>query len=734
MGLEEAIGLGVTVTLVDMFRKGASGVVESMHHMESEVVGGAGRVTAAIHSMETGMVAMGAGGVVLGGLAALGSHAVEETLKVNGLRSSITALANDGGRLAEEMDRLSDQSGVFDPEQFGAAAKQLLGMGTAAERIPGMLTAASQAAAVLGGGIDEMASGFYNIQFAMESGMNPTRALKRFGVTLADLAALGIKESKGKITSSMDDVMTAVQTAIGQRFGERAGAIAEGVGAMKKQLSRAITEGFVAAGEPLVAAEKGILAGVLEVARAGAEEIGAQFGAGLSSVYTLLSPIGRGLKDAALGLVSFLKEHPEIVRIGVALAGVVAVVLVGVGAVMALGGAVRLLPFAIKLATEAMSTGLASIGSALTMLPMLIGIAALAYIVYQAWTQNIGGIRDTLTRWYESARLVVEGLWELFTSSSHGVGAIPSELQQKLMDRGLWPLVQQLFVWGERIGDVFSGIWEGVKETLGVVIEILGVLGSVVGWVIGWVVKGIAWFNDLTGATAKLSGGTQEASTWFHRFGDVIGFVVGMWAVYRAGLIAYQVAAAAAKIATALWTPEQWSLNAAMDANPIGLIVIAIAAVIVAIVLLIKHYDDLQLSSYETARAIRAAFGADTTAHDQLIAALKLQMHMKGLLAKREEEQGSGGFAGMMKSAGLTGGGPRPGSEGTEPTADAAAAPRLPPYIAAMAAQGAGATGGGGGVDGKRETTVNLHLNGKMIHQVVVDEENNARERDVGAG
>jgi hypothetical protein len=733
MGLEEAIGLGVTVTLVDMFREGASGVVESMHHMESEVVGGAGRVTAAIHSMETGMVAMGAGGVVLGGLSALGSHAVEETLKVNGLRSSITALANDGGRLAEEMDRLSDQSGVFDPEQFGAAAKQLLGMGTAAERIPGMLTAASQAAAVLGGGIDEMASGFYNIQFAMESGMNPTRALKRFGVSLADLAALGIKESKGKITSSMDDVMAAVQTAIGQRFGERAGAIAEGVGAMKKQISRAITEGFVAAGEPLVAAEKGILAGVLEVARAGAEEIGAQFGAGLSSVYTLLSPIGRGLKEAALGLVSFLKEHPEIVRIGVALTGVVAAVLVGVGAVMALGGAVRLLPFAIKLATEAMSTGLASIGSALTMLPMLIGIAALAYIVYQAWTQNIGGIRDTLTRWYESAKLVVEGLWELFTSSSHGVGAIPSELQQKLMDRGLWPLVQQLFVWGERIGDVFSGIWEGVKETLGFVIQVLGALADAVAWVITWVAKGVTWFNDLTGVTTKLTGGTREASAWFHQFGDAVGVVVGIFIAYKAGVAAYELAVGAARVATLAWQGAQWLLNIAMDANPIGLIVIAIAAAIVGIILLIKHYDDLELASYRVSNSINKLFNRqyDATQGDALIAQLQRNMQMKELLAKRDEEA-SGGVPSWAR--GVIPGAPSGAPTAETPTADTTAPPRLPPYIAAMAQQGAGATGGSGGADGKRETTVNLHLNGKVIHQVVVDEENNARERDVGAG
>ncbi len=265
MALEEAIGLGVTVALVDLFREGSSRVVESMRDMESEIVGGAGRVNEAIHSMETGMVALGAGSVVIGSLTMLGNHAVEEALKINGLRASVTALAGDSGELAETLDRLSDESGVFDPEQFGAAAKQLEGMGVAGARIPGMLKASAQAAAVLGESIEDVSGGFYNIQFAMESGMNPTRALKRFGITLADLTALGIKESKGKITSSLDDVMAAVQTAIDQRFGARAAALSQGVGAMKNQISRAVTEGLVAAGEPLIDTEKSVLAGVLEV-------------------------------------------------------------------------------------------------------------------------------------------------------------------------------------------------------------------------------------------------------------------------------------------------------------------------------------------------------------------------------------------------------------------------------------------------------------------------------------
>ena len=57
-------------------------------------------------------------------------------------------------------------------------------------------------------------------------------------------------------------------------------------------------------------------------------------------------------------------------------------------------------------------------------------------------------------------------------------------------------------------------------------------------------------------------------------------------------LIAQKVAQAASTVATEAATAAQWLLNAAMEANPIGLVVVAVAALTAAIVLLIKKYSD----------------------------------------------------------------------------------------------------------------------------------------------
>lgn len=51
------------------------------------------------------------------------------------------------------------------------------------------------------------------------------------------------------------------------------------------------------------------------------------------------------------------------------------------------------------------------------------------------------------------------------------------------------------------------------------------------------------------------------------------------------GMVAQRVAMAAVRVATIAWTAVQWLLNAALTANPIGLVIVAIAALIAIIVL-----------------------------------------------------------------------------------------------------------------------------------------------------
>lgn len=61
-----------------------------------------------------------------------------------------------------------------------------------------------------------------------------------------------------------------------------------------------------------------------------------------------------------------------------------------------------------------------------------------------------------------------------------------------------------------------------------------------------------------------------------------------------AATIAASVAQKAVAVATSIWTGIQWLLNAALAANPIGLVVLAIIALIAVVILIVKNFDTLK--------------------------------------------------------------------------------------------------------------------------------------------
>lgn len=92
------------------------------------------------------------------------------------------------------------------------------------------------------------------------------------------------------------------------------------------------------------------------------------------------------------------------------------------------------------------------------------------------------------------------------------------------------------------------------------------------------------------------------------------GAAVAAWVANTAVVVANRVATAAVAIsmgivraATLAWTAVQWALNAALDANPIGLVVLAVAALVAGIILLWKHNETFR-------KVVLAVWGAIKTA------------------------------------------------------------------------------------------------------------------------
>jgi phage-related protein len=92
------------------------------------------------------------------------------------------------------------------------------------------------------------------------------------------------------------------------------------------------------------------------------------------------------------------------------------------------------------------------------------------------------------------------------------------------------------------------------------------------------------------------------------------GAAVAAWVANTAAVVANRVATAAVAVAmgvvraaTIAWTAVQWALNAALDANPIGLLVIAIAALVAGIILLWKHSETFRTVVLAVWSAVKAA-------------------------------------------------------------------------------------------------------------------------------
>lgn len=93
--------------------------------------------------------------------------------------------------------------------------------------------------------------------------------------------------------------------------------------------------------------------------------------------------------------------------------------------------------------------------------------------------------------------------------------------------------------------------------------------------------------------------------------------MIGLYLAQKAGLIIQTLTAAWSTAVTVislvkswsdLWTLAQWGLNAALTANPIGVVVVAIGALITIGVALYKNWDTIKAKAFELWEGIKTAF------------------------------------------------------------------------------------------------------------------------------
>lgn len=125
------------------------------------------------------------------------------------------------------------------------------------------------------------------------------------------------------------------------------------------------------------------------------------------------------------------------------------------------------------------------------------------------------------------------------------------------------------------------------------------------------IIKNIA--NEISYAFKQMLTFGQKAFSFLQEHSGIVTvalYAIGAAAAYSAIVFGIDTAAKVANtIANYALAASQWNLNAAMAANPIGLIAIAIIAVIGAIHLLVTAYDEVTGSTYTTVGVIAGVFG-----------------------------------------------------------------------------------------------------------------------------
>lgn len=96
--------------------------------------------------------------------------------------------------------------------------------------------------------------------------------------------------------------------------------------------------------------------------------------------------------------------------------------------------------------------------------------------------------------------------------------------------------------------------------------------------------------QKLTPAIVAVANAVKSTIQWIKQHKDLVEALAIGVGVATAALVVYEIVVNAATIATKAWTTVQWLLNAAMTANPIGILIVAIAAVVSAIVYAYLHF------------------------------------------------------------------------------------------------------------------------------------------------
>ena len=367
------------------------------------------------------------------------------------------------------------------------------------------------------------------------------------------------------------------------------------------------------------------------------------------TVGKLFIPAVRAAVDGVTGFLRLLDKAAQN-PFGAALLKIVSAVSLAVVALTGLSAAIWFFTSVGPLLAKALApakAALLGLGA-----PVLAVIAVLG-LLYAAYRTNFGGMADYLHECWNKITLTVKGVLAVFRTLKDGSGEIRGELATQIKAAGLVGLVttvsrivyriQAVFkgfskalstafaridvifvpvrlavaelmqalsgmfglftgnevtsaassweAFGAALGEIAGGVLEGLAQAFARVVQGVRLFASAVGYLIDGVSALCGWLLDLGGATGEANA-SADPFAWAN-LGKVLGYVLGLFVAWKTALLAVRGVMMAVSAVTKAWTAVQWLLNAAMAADPIGLIIIAIAGLIAAGVWLVRNWDEI---------------------------------------------------------------------------------------------------------------------------------------------
>ena len=284
--------------------------------------------------------------------------------------------------------------------------------------------------------------------------------------------------------------------------------------------------------------------------------------------------------------------------------------------------------------------------------PIYAAIAVLG-LLYAAYRTNFGGMADYLHECWNKITLTVKGVLSVFQTLKDGSGEIRGELATQIKAAGLVGLVttvsrvvyriQAVFkgfskalstafaridvifvpvrlavaelmqalsglfglftgnevtsaassweAFGAALGEIAGGVLEGLAMGFAWLVDGVRLFASVIGYALNWVSMLCSGLFRLTGATAAANDSANPTS--WAALGKMLGVVLMTALAIKTAFLLWRGVMLAVTVVTKAWTAAQWLLNAAMSANPIGLVIAAVVALAAAAGWVIAHWDEI---------------------------------------------------------------------------------------------------------------------------------------------